>query len=286
MSDSSSIHIGIVNDRLQCALHGLLGRQPPACYMHVTWPQYTKLSIARSPKSSASSISASTLRTAVSVDCIALYADWRSGSKSLSLRYFTSCELTSRSSSLETTDRFEIDRIEVSFLHQRRNVGVFETQWDQAMLKRPAGTGTVKWRRHISWAAMLAANRTHIACSAALSLTPWNQQVWQLKTAATHSRLGQGWKTVDPCQQWQHVVRRPCCWRPVCVLCPNLARTLLMFARSHYQFFTAFLGQVTLTWVFWPVPLPLLRRQLRSFSCNLTNKQTNYTSPAVTGVRQ
>jgi len=60
-----------------------------------------------------------------------------------------------------------------------------------------ADTGTVKWRRHISWAAMLAADLMHTACPAALSLTPRHQQVWQLKTAATHSRLGQGWKTVD-----------------------------------------------------------------------------------------
>jgi len=35
---------------------------------------------------------------------------WRSGSRPLSLRYFTSCELTIRSSSLEMTVRFEIGR--------------------------------------------------------------------------------------------------------------------------------------------------------------------------------
>jgi len=86
--------------------------------------------------------------------------------------------------------RLNIGRIEICFLQQRRNVGALETRRDRSSRAQATswtvGTGTVKWRRHSSHV-----DRTHTACPAALSLTPRHQQAWQLKTAATHSRLGQ-----------------------------------------------------------------------------------------------
>ena len=59
-------------------------------------------------------MSARTVSTAVSVEWLTLYADWRSGSRSLSLRYFTSCFETTRSSNLKITDKFEIGRYDLT----------------------------------------------------------------------------------------------------------------------------------------------------------------------------
>ena len=56
-----------------------------------------------------------TRRTAVCVEWwCALYADWRSASRSLSLRYLRSCLLTNRSSSFEMTDKLEIGRYDLT----------------------------------------------------------------------------------------------------------------------------------------------------------------------------
>ena len=67
----------------------------------------SRVSITKFPESSADKMSDRTLRMAVSVEWCALYADWMWGSRSLSLEYLRSCLLTSRSSSLEMTDRLD-----------------------------------------------------------------------------------------------------------------------------------------------------------------------------------
>ena len=74
----------------------------------------SKISTAKFPVSSNVNMSDKTLSTAVSVEWLVLYAVWRSGSRSESFKYVTSCLLRSRSSSLEMTGKFEISRYDLT----------------------------------------------------------------------------------------------------------------------------------------------------------------------------